>query len=448
MDMRGRRADWRRRARATTLSPDEGAVRRIGWQLAGLTAVMLCVLVLALGVVVYRTMQVEILHTMQTALHDRAASQAPHLSDEIGQPEEPNTEERPSNGVFVVFANPALTLVDADDGSPFGQALPDRVAAQVALRSRAPRFSTRADSPNQHYLIYTDPIVRNGQVQGVLQTGLLEGPYTASLHVLVQALLFSSGLGLAAVAAISAVLVHRSLRPIRTALRRQRDFVADAAHELRTPLTILRSAAELGLASVADHERPEDREADQQAAFEQTLVQSNHLTRLVEDLSLLARVDSGALRLERTPVDLGQVVTEMIGGVDMLAEDRGIHLDVVQRENVRVLGDAGRLHQLLLILLDNALKHTPDGGAITVTVEQTGAEARVRVRDSGPGIAPRDLLRIFDRFYRIDRARNGAGSGLGLSIGRWIAEAHGGRITAANAPDHGAVFTVTLPLAR
>jgi two-component system, OmpR family, sensor kinase len=102
---------------------------------------------------------------------------------------------------------------------------------------------------------------------------------------------------------------------------------------------------------------------------------------------------------------------------------------------------------VLLILLDNALKYTPDGGAIMVSVERGGGRARLTVRDSGPGIDPRDLPHLFDRFYRADRARSTDGMGLGLAIGRWIAEAHGGRIAAANASDGGAVFTVTLPLA-
>ena len=103
---------------------------------------------------------------------------------------------------------------------------------------------------------------------------------------------------------------------------------------------------------------------------------------------------------------------------------------------------------MLLILLDNALRYTPDGGGITVRVARAGGQARLEVRDSGPGIAPADLPHLFERFYRADKARSSGGTGLGLAIGRWIAEAHGGRITAANAPDRGAIFTVLLPLAR
>ena len=131
----------------------------------------------------------------------------------------------------------------------------------------------------------------------------------------------------------------------------------------------------------------------------------------------------------------------------ILAEDRGVRLCVEAPEETCVLGDAGRLRQVLLILLDNALTYTPDDGSITVRVARAGGQARLEVRDSGPGIAPADLPHLFERFYRADKARRSGGTGLGLAIGRWIAAAHGGRLTAANAPEGGALFTVTLPLA-
>ncbi len=112
------------------------------------------------------------------------------------------------------------------------------------------------------------------------------------------------------------------------------------------------------------------------------------------------------------------------------------------------MGDEGRLRQLLLILLDNALKYTPEGGKVVVGAEVHGGSVRLAVRDSGPGIDPADLPRIFERFYRADKARTGKGSGLGLAIARWIVDAHNGRITAVNAPGGGALFTVTLPLGK
>jgi signal transduction histidine kinase len=223
-------------------------------------------------------------------------------------------------------------------------------------------------------------------------------------------------------------------------MQRQRDFVADAAHELRTPLAIMRTVGEVGMADSSTDEL--------QATIEQMLGENHHLTRLVEDLSLLARTDSNAVSIERRPVDLSALVLETAAELRPLAEAQGVTLDTDVGGSVWALGDILRLRQLLLILLDNALKHTPSGGTVAIHLSSRGGRARLQVSDSGPGIPPADLSRIFERFYRSDQSRTGEGSGLGLAIGKWIAEAHGGHIQAANAAPHGAIFTATLPLAR
>jgi signal transduction histidine kinase len=344
----------------------------------------------------------------------------------------------------LTVANQRLQVVlSPDPDAP--TRLPDPTAARQVLNGRAPfLWSTQQVDSTGPYLIYTLPIqiIRQpggSAAPGVLQASISEQQYRRSLQALLAVLLGVSLLGLLAAAAISGVLARRALGPIQLALRRQRDFVADAAHELRTPLAIQRTAMELGLAADAGPE--------QQGTIEQALSQNVHLTRLVDHLSLLARADSGAVTLERAPVDLARLASETAGGVTILAEERGVRLCVEAPQEMRVLGDAGRLRQVLLILLDNALKHTPDGGGITVRVARAGGQARLEVRDSGPGLAPADLPYLFERFYRADKARSSDGTGLGLAIGRWIAEAHGGHIAAANAPEGGALFTVTLPLA-
>jgi signal transduction histidine kinase len=339
---------------------------------------------------------------------------------------------------YTVFApNPNLTLLGST--SPFNPPLADIASAQSVATSGDPSWG-QVTRNNQHYLTYTEalPVVSGGYI--VLQASISEQQYDASLNSLLNVLLIVNGFGIFASAGISVVLARRALQPIRLAMRRQRDFVADAAHELRTPLAIMRTAAELGLA--------DDSQGEQQQALAQTLAQNNHLTRLVESLSLLARADSGAVSLERTMVDLTGLVAESAGAVDMLAEDRGIRLSIQSQPGIRVSGDIGRLRQLLFILLDNALKYTPEGGEVRVSLAAQSGMARIEIRDTGPGIEPQDLPRLFDRFFRADRARSGEGTGLGLAIGRWIAEAHGGRIVATNAPGGGALFTVTLPLSK
>jgi len=417
----------------------DAAQRRVGWRLAALTISLITVLLLVLGGAVYITTDNVMRQSLQTTILQRTAEMRSHPPGPDGH--------IPSHigDVHFVFADQALRpLPSPDHDNP--AAVFDAAAARQVLAGQATEvWSTQQVDATGPYLIHTLPVSLGppgGQGgPGVLQAALSEAQYQGGLSTLLAVLLGVSGAGLLAAGAISVALTRRALQPIEVAMSRQRDFVADAAHELRTPLTIQRAAMELGLS--------DDNLAQQQRAIEQALAQNVHLTRLVDHLSLLARADSGAVTLERQPVDLAWLARETASGVALIAEERGVRLRVEAARETRVLGDAGRLRQVLLILLDNALKYTPDDGAITVGVAQLGNQAQLEVRDSGPGIAAAALPRLFDRFYRADKARGSAGMGLGLAIGRWIAEAHGGHITAANAapPDHGAIFTVTLPLA-
>lgn len=456
----------RRRGAGALADPDAATVRRVGWRLAALTVGLIAALVLVLGVTVYGTMQSILQNSLRQTVLLRAkgflysplhfgspgGSQPPSGSQPPGgsggQPGGSGPFQKPPpyiNGdVRIVIANQGLHVVPGFDPDAPGT-LPDPGAARQVLSDHASQlWTTRQVDTFGPYLIYTHPIRFVPQsggavVAGVLQAFISQQQYLNSLHSLLVVLLGVSAAGLLAAAAISALLARRALGPIQRALRRQRDFVADAAHELRTPLAIQRTAMELGLASEAV--------AEQQGAIEQALSQNVHLARLVDSLSLLARADSGAVTLERQPLDLARLASEAAGGVAILAEERGVRLSFEAPGEVRVRGDAGRLRQLLLILLDNALKFTPDSGCIAVKITRQGEQARVQVQDNGPGIASADLPHLFERFYRADKARSGGGTGLGLAIGRWIAEAHGGRIAAANAPEGGALFTVTLPLA-
>jgi signal transduction histidine kinase len=188
---------------------------------------------------------------------------------------------------------------------------------------------------------------------------------------------------------------------------------------------------------------------DLETTIEQMLGENQHLTRLVEDLSLLARADTDAVSIDRRQVDLSTLVADTSRELSYLAETQGHTLQMEVAGGIQVTGDILRLRQLLLILIDNALKHTPTGGTVTVRLSAShGTRARLEVSDSGTGIDPPDLQQIFDRFYRADKARTGEGTGLGLAIARWIVEAHGGHIEAGNIAPHGAVFTVTLPMTR
>ena len=233
---------------------------------------------------------------------------------------------------------------------------------------------------------------------------------------------------------------------IAAAFATQRRFVADASHELRTPLTALRGNVDVLMRQTAKADLGAAGD-DIAAALDDMRRESARMGRLLDDLLLLARADADTEgRLDTRPVRLDQVAHDAVRTAGALAN--GQRLEVVA-DPVVVRGDPDRLQQLLLILLENALRHTPPEGRIDVVVQAANgaAPARAIVRDTGEGIAPEHLPHVFDRFYRADGARTRAtgGTGLGLAIARTIARAHGGEIAVASVPGHGATFTVTLP---
>jgi two-component system OmpR family sensor kinase len=226
----------------------------------------------------------------------------------------------------------------------------------------------------------------------------------------------------------------------RAAEERLRRFVADASHELRTPLTSVQGYAELFRRGAV--ESPDELAA----AMRRIEGESARMSQMVDELLLLARLDQGR-PLERERVDLVEVAAAAVDAARAAALGRRIDLDAAER--VVVLGDAGRLRQVLDNLLSNARHHTPEGTPIHVRVAAADGHGVVEVADEGPGIAEADAGRVFERFFRADRARSpgNGGAGLGLSIVAAVAEAHGGRAWYRPRPGGGSVFEVSLPLA-
>jgi signal transduction histidine kinase len=233
------------------------------------------------------------------------------------------------------------------------------------------------------------------------------------------------------------VPIRESLAAQRDALRRQREFAADASHELRTPLTVIRSSAE----HLARHrDRPV---GEASGALEDIEAEVDNLAALVDDLLLLARSDSGAVPLERMPLDLGDVAFDAAASLGRAADAKGVRV-VVDPEPAMVDGDPARLRQLVKILVDNAVRHSPRGGTVAVTIRAAAPDVLIEVADDGPGVRPQDMAHVFDRFWRAPGAPSG-GTGLGLAIAKWIVDRHGGRIGVANHEPGGAVFRVELP---
>ena len=220
----------------------------------------------------------------------------------------------------------------------------------------------------------------------------------------------------------------------------QQRFIAAASHELRAPLTVVLANLEL-LQRGRTRQMSED---ERTQAVGEAYTEATRMARLVADLLSLARADAG-VPLRREPVELDRVLIEVVG--EVRHQLLGQRLAVAAFEPAMVHGDPDRLKQLILILIDNAVKYTAPGGRVDVSLRRTNGDVVIEVRDTGVGIAPADLLRVFERFYRVDpsRSRNAGGSGLGLPIARWIVEEHGGTVELASTIGKGTTATVRLP---
>jgi two-component system, OmpR family, sensor kinase len=221
----------------------------------------------------------------------------------------------------------------------------------------------------------------------------------------------------------------------------QRRFVADASHELRTPLAVMRAELEVAL-------RDHDPAADASEVLGSTAEEVARMSKIVDDLLTLAHRDENRLELLLEPVDLGEVAAGVAAQLGPLAEAARVQLGVEAAPGAAVLADRTRLTQVVTNLVDNAVKFTGAGGSVRVRVWAAADGAGLAVADTGPGIAPEHLRKVFDRFYRLDAARNrtGGGSGLGLAICRELVEAHGGRIWAESAVGAGSTFSLALPV--
>jgi signal transduction histidine kinase len=242
------------------------------------------------------------------------------------------------------------------------------------------------------------------------------------------------------------LLVRQATTPIERSMAQMRQFMADAAHELRTPITVLRTQAEVALQRTRDVD-------GYVGALRGVESESRRLGRIVDDLLILARADSGERPIQIQRVFLDDIVMDVVGAAGAMATARGVALTLGGFDEAPVNGDPDLLRQLVMILVDNALKFTPPGGRVDVSVGVRTGAAVVTVTDTGPGIATAELPHIFERFYRSDPARSregqggpaAGGAGLGLSIAQWIAEAHQAVLSVQSRPGEGATFMVRFP---
>jgi signal transduction histidine kinase len=252
--------------------------------------------------------------------------------------------------------------------------------------------------------------------------------------------IFAIGIGCLTLSFLGSLLMaHKAITPIKQSWQQQVDFLADAAHELRTPLSIMQVNLDVVLSN------PEETISQQKQWLSNIHEEVKQLSKMVESLFFLAHADSNQQPLEKKEFDLGNALSEAIIPHAQVAQAKQLHLEKDLEEHLLFCGDEFRMKQVINILLDNAIRHAPASGRIRIHLYKQEMLIHVDVMNEGDGIQDKDLEKVFQRFFQVDTARKKGGAGLGLSIAKWIIEAHSGTIKATSIPGHETTFSVCLP---
>ena len=426
-------------AETEILASDGRLLRRVRWRLvawSGLsTLAVLVVLGAALYLIAARTLEMQGIRQLDNRIDDLRG-----IRPDIDEPGLGFIFGGAGSGTFAMVLNEEGKSVTRRP-QPIPEGLPIQSSIDACASSkRDVRLATVSDAPLRVLTERVETTVGPVYLQVVGDRTTEVTTLNAILAVLLVggAVVVLVALGFGAVYASRALVpIRGSLAAQRLALRRQREFAADASHELRTPLTVVRASlehlrrhADEPVASVGD-------------ALDDIGAEVEHLTSLVDDLLLLARSDSGAISLDRLPLDLGDVAAAAASSLAKPAGAKDVRLEV-DPEPAMVEGDAARLRQLVFILVDNAIRHSPRGGHVRVAVRREGGTALLDVEDDGRGVTPEDMPHVFERFWRASGAPSG-GTGLGLAIAKWIVDRHQGSIEVSNRQGGGAQFRVRLP---
>lgn len=292
---------------------------------------------------------------------------------------------------------------------------------------------------------YNDNMLQRGtseptQIQEIIAISIVDSE-VAILRRFMLIILTGQAVGMMVIIPAGYYLARRALVPIREAWEKQQQFVADASHELRTPLTVIKSNAELLL------RHPQHSIEEETIRITNVIRETIRMSKLVSTLFTLARADANQIEIQVEPLILNEVITHVVQEFQPLAEMKNINLQMELEDEIELLADKERLHQLLVILLDNSIKYTGAEGHISLLCYKQSNMAFVKVVDTGCGIEPADVPKVFDRFFRSDKVRSRAvgGAGLGLAIAYWIVEKHEGKIWVESKAGIGTQVTITLP---
>ena len=339
---------------------------------------------------------------------------------------------------YAVVAKGGTIIGSTPNADPAGLAGPKAIDDALAGNST---FVDTTSSEGEQLRVQLVPLDRGQDHRFVLEVGRSTEPERKALRGLLLILAVGGGAGILLALGAGFWLAGRALRPIQNAMDRQRGFVADASHELRTPLSLIRANAE-----ILERHREQPVSANIGSVGD-IIGETDRLSALVGQMLTLAQADSDTAAFSMATVDFSAIAQDAARQMRLLAEPKGISLDLEADGPLTVSGDATRLRELVTILIDNAIKYSDPGTAVRVDLKRNGSSAELRVVDEGRGIEPGALPRIFDRFFRADKARSRemGGTGLGLAIAKWIAEAHKGTIAIDSTPGRGTAVKVELP---
>jgi signal transduction histidine kinase len=437
--------------------------RHAGRRLAILNAVVVILLIAGIGTLTYFTLRRNLEREVDRSLEERVAAAssgslsvevfgtvapiaAAEAEDDEGEESEEEDEEEEHEDREIVSSGDTILLLIAPTGeiiqNPRGIDLPDVPVTpgfEAALDGSTDlRSFTLSDGERMR--VMSAPVYRDGEIAGVIQALRSLNEYEDQLEIVRNMTLLGVGLGVLVAAPAGYYLSRRAMVPINAAFERQRAFVADASHELRTPLTLIRANAEYA------RRRPERPVSDALPSIDGIIREVDRMAALVDDLLTLARLDAGRLELSLKTENLASIAEAAMESMRPLADERGVQLTVEKGDDASAQVDGSRMEQVVRILLDNSIRHTPQGGEVTARVFRSGGASLVEVRDTGAGIDSRALPQVFERFSRQDDARGRAGgAGLGLSIARGLVEQHGGTIEISSKLGEGTVVTVRLP---
>ena len=413
---------------------------RLRWRLTMGYVVIFALVLLLLGTATVVGFSREMIDQQDILLEQEAKDQARNLLD--GENREVLAEGSAEYSWVALDPEGHVTDRDPTAATMGTLGLPSRKLADQALEEQQTVSATIRGPQGGARVVSLPMREESGEIVGVVQYARSVGGVQQTTGRLVLVLLPVALGGLGAALFGGLFMAGRAVRPARESFERQRAFVADASHELKTPLTLIRADAEVLMYRGRLHQEDEE-------LVEHALAETDRMGAVLSDLLLVARLDAGKLDVAEKPFDLALVLAEEAGRFGARAAARGVRLEVETSDELLASGDPKRTGQILAVLLDNAVRFAPAGGRIAVTGRSRDRLTEASVMDTGPGIAPEHLPRVFDRFYRAESARTrrgaGGGTGLGLAIARDLARAQGGDLTAEKEEGWGAVFRLSLP---